>query len=71
MDYIVRADFYPDGQVLPLGITDIEGNTQYLERTISINRIGKTDYSFDCITTCKKKIKLSFLEGKWIIEIQN
>ncbi len=71
MNYIVRADYYPDGQVVPLGITDAEGNTQYLEKTICVKRFGGSGFSFDCITTCKKRIKLSFLEGKWIIEIQN
>lgn len=27
MEYIVRADFYPNGEIIPLGITDCHGNS--------------------------------------------
>ena len=48
MNYIVRAEYYPNGEVVPLGITDHNGNTLYLKEMEmsrspdSYNKIGAT-----------------------------
>ncbi len=68
MDYIVRADYYPSGEVIPLGITDRNGNTLYLKETEISASTGINNFRFVCLTSSNKKIILIFSEGKWNIE---
>lgn len=66
--YIVRADFYPDGTILPLGLTDKSGNTKYIDRVKKI--ISKTyvdnllEYKFTCVSN-NKEIVLIFKNNIW------
>ena len=68
MDYIVRADYYPNGEIVPLGITDHNGNTLYLNEMEMIRTPGINNFRFVCLTSSNKKIILLYSEGKWNIE---
>ena len=35
---IVRVDFYPNGEIIPLGITDSIGNSHYIDKIIRIEK---------------------------------
>lgn len=66
--YIVRADYYPDGNIIPLGITDLSGATSYIDRICSIEKEvckeGQVSYKFLCLSN-KKKLMLIFENNKW------
>ena len=66
--YIVRADYYPDGNIIPLGINDLSGTTFYIEQVCSVKKkisaTGQLVYKFVCIAD-KKKITLLFKNNKW------
>ena len=49
--YIVRADFYPNGAIIPLGITDEHGSTLYIDKVIRSERLTNypSSLQFDCI----------------------
>ena len=68
MDYIVRADYYPNGEIVPLGITDHNGTTLYLNEMEMIRTPGINNFRFVCLTSSNKKIILLYSEGKWNIE---
>lgn len=63
---IVRADFYPDGSINPLGITDKFGNTTYIKRVKKTIKVDDSEYIFECITD-KKEIKLHFKNNLWCL----
>ena len=63
-DYIVRADFYPNGEVIPLGITDNYGRSFYVTRIIQIQRIGINEIAIECIIDSKHYI-LSLKNNIW------
>lgn len=68
--YIVRADFYPNGRIIPLGITDETGNTMFVNK-IKDNRINsKNEFEFDCIID-EIDMLLIFKNGKWICTEKN
>ena len=46
MNYIVRADYYPNGEVVPLGITDHNGNTLYLKEMEMSRSPGVNNFRF-------------------------
>ena len=64
MYYIVRADYYSNGEIIPLGITDNQGYSQYL-RKVKVNKKSDSELHFDCLTNTGKKVVLLFSKGKW------
>ena len=64
--YIVRADYYPDGEILPLGITDSWGKT-HLFRKVKRIVIGKAGrHKFECISD-ERQFVLLFDGEKWLV----
>ena len=49
MDYIVRADYYPNGEIVPLGITDHNGNTLYLNEMEMIRTPGINNFRLESL----------------------
>ena len=68
MSYIIRADYYPNGEIVPLGITDCQGNSQYLRTIKKIEEGNENLCYYECVTSKDKKILLSFSNNKWIVE---
>ena len=63
---IVRADFYPGGEIIPLGITDAIGNSQYIDKIIRIEK-ENNQMRYICLSS-KKKIILIYRNGVWKYE---
>ncbi len=64
--YIVRVDFYPEGGIIPLGITDKTGNTAYIQKIISMRNDENLGCVFDCVTDIGRCI-LTFKNDRWCI----
>ena len=68
---VVRADFYSNGKIVPLGITDNLGNTKYIDRILQSERQftskGSVAFRFVC-TTKEEKFILLFKNGQWILK---
>ena len=66
--YIVRADYYPDGNIIPLGFTDVSGTTFYIDQICSVEKeVGKNGqilYKFLCVSK-KRKLILLLKNNKW------
>ena len=66
--YIVRADFYPDGNIIPLGITDKSGKTIFIDQVQKMERKSfgpkQYEYIFSCLVS-KKEVILRFIDNKW------
>lgn len=71
MEYIVRADFYPNGEIIPLGITDCYGNSLFVGRVIKVIKITENNIHFKCSANENKVLLLSFVGGKWIVEVSD
>lgn len=65
--YIVRADHYPDGCIIPLGVTDSSGKTMYIDRVIDINTDNSKRIKYLCKTK-EKMFVLTYVNSKWAIE---
>lgn len=65
-EYIVRADFYPNGDIVPLGITDLSGKSVYVQNIIKATKISSNKYQIDCIAN-NRKITLIFKGLSWIV----
>ena len=68
MKYIVRADYYPSGEILPIGITDEQGNSTYIKDVVKTHRFNYECCVYECITNNKKVIHLRLEKNKWIVE---
>ena len=66
-NYIVRADHYPDGSIIPLGYTNRKGETVYIDRVIKIKKESTKTIIYRCKVK-NKIINLIFQDLKWIIE---
>jgi hypothetical protein len=67
MGYIIRADFYPNGEVVPLGLTDNHGNSLYVQKAKRIKH-GSDEYSyFECLADGKRFL-LTFKGVEWGVE---
>ena len=67
MEYIVRADFYPNGEIIPLGITDCHGNSIFVNRITETVRIKENNIRFKCSASGSRVFLLSFVESKWTV----
>ena len=65
-EYIVRADFYPNGKIMPLGITKSNGETIYIQKSIETISESSNQVEFICFTE-KGQYKLLLKKNKWII----
>ena len=65
-EYIVRADFYPNGKIMPLGITKSSGETIYIKKSIENKSEFSNQVEFICFTE-KGQYKLLFKKNKWYI----
>lgn len=62
---MVRVDFYPTGEFLPLGITNSEGNTQFIDKIVKIEKHSKTnEIKYYCISD-DNPIVLVYRMGIW------
>lgn len=68
--YIVRADFYPDGKIVPLGITDCQGNSILVQRSKIVFSNGKGTHRFEC-TAKNKQFCLEFKDGNWYVSVKH
>lgn len=73
--YIVRADFYPNGQINPLGVTTFDGRTIYINHVIfyktEILENGSTQNIFHCCTN-DGLLTLGFTNNQWnLIDIKH
>lgn len=66
--YIVRADFYPNGTVVPLGITKGDGTTIYIKKTIESEVKDNNELEFKCLTE-KGECKLLLNCNRWTVYI--
>ncbi len=64
-NYIVRADFYPNGDILPLGITDCSGDSMMIQ---SAKPIFGDKKRFNCTTCDGKQVLIAFENGRWFVE---
>lgn len=65
--YIVRADFYPNGDIVPLGITDDVGNSVYIKKIVKVERENnKNGYvlTYYCICSAGDYI-LKYGNNEW------
>lgn len=67
MEYIVRADFYPNGEIIPLGITDCYGNSIFVNRVIETIRTKENNIRFKCSVSGDRVFFLFFVKSKWIV----
>lgn len=67
--FIVRADFYPDGNIIPIGITDRNGDTIWIQKVRKVNCVGTHDFQFDCIAH-RKNVTLLLTNNHWTITIK-
>ena len=67
MEYIVRADFYPNGEIIPLGITDCNGNSIYVNKITETTRIKENNIRFKCSVSEGRVFLLSFMKNRWAV----
>lgn len=67
MEYIVRADFYPNGEIIPLGITDCHGNSIYVNKITKTTRTKENNIRFKCSVSGGRVFFLSFVKNKWTV----
>ena len=67
MEYIVRADFYPNGEIIPLGITDCHGNSIFVNRVIKVIKITENNIYFKCSASGNRELLLSFAEASGLL----
>lgn len=61
---IVRADFYPDGSIIPLGIT-CNGDSMYIDKITRIDKnIMNNKTMYFCVSGCNEFI-LVYKNGLW------
>lgn len=67
---VVRADYYSNGTVIPLGITYEDGRTEYInqvfEDRVSLSLGGQKNHFITC-KSGDKLMTLSFRDGEWQI----
>ena len=65
--FIVRADFYPNGEIVPLGITDGQGDTVFIQQSKDAFSDEVGTKRFECVTKAGK-LCLEFRNGKWYVQ---
>lgn len=73
MEFIVRADYYPNGTIIPLCVTDDSGKSSIINSILNIDKMfscsGVTKHIFVCessghmITLCLEK---NIWTGEWL-----
>ncbi len=64
----VRVDFYPTGDILPLGITNAEGNSQFIDKVVRVEKLTKNkEIKYYCLSN-DAPIVLVYRMGIWYKE---
>lgn len=70
MNIIVRADFYPDGSIIPIGITYPNGDSAFISAIehvrLSMSKGGMPERCFLCHAD-KGTFWLSFVNNQWTL----
>lgn len=66
-NFIIRVGFYPNGKIIPLGITDNSGNTVYIQKSKEIFSNENGTKYFECMTK-KGYLFLKLKNNKWYID---
>lgn len=67
-DIIVRVDYYPDGQIIPLGITYSSGESIYINRVLSVTKdLSSMTTTFRCKSK-DEEFNLIYANFKWFKE---
>ena len=66
MDYIVRVDYYPNGKMIPLAITDCHGFSLYVQRIKNLFVDGEIQYV--CSMNNNERYTIVFRDNKWYIK---
>ncbi len=70
MEATIRADFYADGSIVPIGVTYPNGHSAFInaiEQTYqNISDSGRREYRFLCCAG-KDTFWLAFSDGKWML----
>lgn len=64
-NYIVRVDFYPNGDIIPLGITDKFGETHYVNSIKRITHNNENEYLVECLIE-ESEFILKLKNNEWI-----
>lgn len=71
METTVRADFYADGSIVPIGITYPNGHSKFINTIVqtyqNLSANGKIEYHFLCCAG-KDTFWLAFSDGKWLLQ---
>lgn len=65
-NFIIRADFYSCGNVIPLGITDENGNTLYIEKIIETKYTNHNELRIKCLAE-KNIYILTLKNNHWFL----
>ena len=64
----VRVDFYPTGDILPLGITNAEGNSQFIDKIVRVEKHTKNEeIKYYCLSN-DVPVVLVYRMGIWYKE---
>ncbi len=66
-DFIVRADYYPDGQIIPIGMTSTSGESTYIDRVIAVKKESVNKIIFRCRSK-NLEFNLLYDNSRWIKE---
>ena len=65
---IVRADYYPNGEIIPLSVTFLGGKSYFVDAIINIENNFETNKVFYYCLVKDKKIILSRQKNTWFVE---
>ncbi len=64
---IVRADYYPNGKIIPISIT-FNQKTYFIKSCVETNKNSSDSNKKYLCNTINGNVVLIFLEGKWELE---
>ncbi len=66
MKYIIRADYYSNGDILPIGLTDESGDSYIISNVKSRVNTKTGEKEYECFVN-KKKLLLTCSTQEWKI----
>lgn len=64
----VRVDFYPTGDILPLGVTNSRGNSLFIDKIVKVEKLATKDVvKYFCLSNGSPLV-LVYNRGVWYIE---
>lgn len=70
MRFIVRVDYYPNGSIVPIGVTNESGESIYIDQIERIDRYISTSGNAEYHFLCRSKTRLFWLvfcDNRWNI----